>query len=62
MSKRIEQLLRLIADMEDFSRELQGEAEHQDATELSSEELNLVAAALSQPQPLQKTSTNRLDS
>lgn len=49
MSRRIEQLLRLVADMEKFSMEVQQDTAPCDSTELSYEELNLVAAASAQP-------------
>ena len=52
MSRKIEQLLRLVADMQNFSNASNTENERVDLTELSYEDLNLVSAASSLPQCL----------
>lgn len=49
MSRKIEKLLRLVADMEKFSKEVQQDTVSCDADELSYEELNLIAAASAKP-------------
>ena len=54
MARKIEQLLRFIADMENFSKEMRQDTVSCDSTELSYEELNLVSAA-SAPENIQST-------
>lgn len=49
MARKIKQLLRLVADMEKFAKEVQQDTASCDSTELSYEELNMVAAASAKP-------------